>query len=91
MPQNMDRLNKIARDMMRDVRKGRYPPFGVTALAGCRRLDLFSQGATGADLYGASQAAGAAAAMRGGSSAGPRPSQEEREELRLRDPVVEWW
>ena len=40
----MERLNRIAKDMMTDIKKGRYPLYGITALAGCRPLHVFREG-----------------------------------------------
>ena len=75
----MAALNRIARDMMRDVRKGQYPPFGVTALAGCRRLDMFKHGVALPEW--------AAEAARSGT----RLTAKQQEALKLIDPVTAWW
>jgi glycosyltransferase-like protein LARGE len=51
--QELKKLDGLAKEMMAQVRDGSYPRFGVTALAGCRPLGMFSRAALGrAELEG---------------------------------------
>lgn len=79
--QKMHELNRIAKEMMNDVKKGIYPVYGVTTLAACRPLDVFTR--QGGDALAEAQARSA-----GGAG---KLSKEQRDALRNQDPIEGWW
>ena len=97
--QKMSSLNRIAKEMMNDVRRGHYPLYGVTALAGCRPLELFTRQAAAEPAVGMQQqqqqqeqqqGAGRAAGGWEVGAAG-KLSRAQVDALRNQDPIEGWW
>ncbi|KDD72614.1 hypothetical protein H632_c3121p0 [Helicosporidium sp. ATCC 50920] len=71
----------LAKEALQEVEDGRYPAFGVSSLAGCRRLDLFFEGGGGA---GAQELQAALNGL-------PREDKLPLLKQQLEQPVVAWW
>ena len=85
--------------MMKDVKKGTYPLFGVTALAGCRPLALFNTGAATPGAAAQQQQQGGAGGSKAAQAAqeleqelAPRVKQEPQTvKQQMQQPIGGWW